>query len=445
MANSHDYELANATGADFRSDLNTLLLQIKATNAGSDAPSSTAEGMLWYESDADVLHVYDGSAWKAIIKFVATGSSQALGTGDTVTHANLATITGTVQGVGQGNSPTFAALTIADGTGDLNIASHDGSNGLKLGGTLVTATAANLNLLDGVTDLCTQNELDARVSAASTAAQGVGTGNSPTFAGGTFNGSVSMADGTHNLNIISHDGSTGGLKLENVLVTATAAELNILDGVTATSTELNLMDGCTASTAEINILNGCTSSTAELNILDGVTATPVELNTLDGVNSTLTAAELNILDGVTSTATELNILDGVTSTTAELNILDGVTSTATELNLLDGVTSTTAELNILDGVTSTATELNLLDGVTATTTELNYLDITTLGTAEASKAVTADASGHISMNDKNITNTGDVSLDSVSADGTGITLNDPVIFKKEAFMKSKHQSWVLGG
>ena len=35
--------------------------------------------------------------------------------------------------------------TFADGAIDVNIASHDGSNGLKLGGTLVTATAADLN------------------------------------------------------------------------------------------------------------------------------------------------------------------------------------------------------------------------------------------------------------------------------------------------------------
>ena len=34
---------------------------------------------------------------------------------------------------------------VADGTNDFNIASHDGSNGLKLGGTLVTASAAQIN------------------------------------------------------------------------------------------------------------------------------------------------------------------------------------------------------------------------------------------------------------------------------------------------------------
>ena len=42
-----------------------------------------------------------------------------------------------------------------------------------------------------------------------------------------------------------------------------------------------------------------------------VTATPAELNILDGV--TATAAEINALDGITSTVTELNYTDGVTS------------------------------------------------------------------------------------------------------------------------------------
>jgi hypothetical protein len=86
--------------------------------------------------------------------------------------------------------------------------------------------------------------------------------------------------------------------------------------------------------------------------LDGtdITATAAELNILDGV--TASAAELNILDGVTATTAELNILDGVTSTAAELNILDGATVTVSELNILDGATLTTTELNYVDGVTS---------------------------------------------------------------------------------------------
>lgn len=40
-----------------------------------------------------------------------------------------------------------------------------------------------------------------------------------------------------------------------------------------------------------------------------------------------------------------------------------------------------------------ATEIAILNGATVTTAELNYNDITTLGTSEASKVVTADANG----------------------------------------------------
>ena len=153
-----------------------------------------------------------------------------------------------------------------------------------------------------------------------------------------------------------------------------------------------------------------------------VSATAAELNIMDGVTST--TAELNILDGVTSTTAELNILDGVTSTTAELNILDGVTATASEINKLDGVTATTSELNILDGVTSTATELNLLDGITtlsgsntgdesaASTSASGIVELATAAEVktgtDASRAVTPDT-----LAAKSITATIDVSsLDS---------------------------------
>ena len=104
-----------------------------------------------------------------------------------------------------------------------------------------------------------------------------------------------------------------------------------------------LMDSELTAIASVKALNQGVATTdsptfAGLTLgATALTATAAELNVLDGITST--TAELNILDGVTSTAAELNILDGVTSTAAELNILDGVTATATELNYVDGVTS----------------------------------------------------------------------------------------------------------
>jgi hypothetical protein len=90
-------------------------------------------------------------------------------------------------------------------------------------------------------------------------------------------------------------------------------------------------------TVQVANVSDLTASAEELNTLDGITASTAELNLLDGV--TATTAELNILDGVTATASEINLLDGVTATTAELNLLAGVTATTTELNYVDGVTS----------------------------------------------------------------------------------------------------------
>jgi hypothetical protein len=54
----------------------------------------------------------------------------------------------------------------------------------------------------------------------------------------------------------------------------------------------------TASAAEINVLDGVTASTAELNILDGVTADAAELNLLDGSSAgTVANSKAVIYDG----------------------------------------------------------------------------------------------------------------------------------------------------
>ena len=124
-----------------------------------------------------------------------------------------------------------------------------------------------------------------------------------------------------------------------------------------------------------------------------------QFTTLGAAAVTTTAAELNILDTVTATATELNYLDITTLGTSEASKV--VTADANgDVTIADGaydfdVASHDGTNGLLLGgtlVTATATELNLIDGYTGTTDELNYNDVTTLGTVEASKAVTAAAS-----------------------------------------------------
>ncbi len=198
------------------------------------------------------------------------------------------------------------------------------------------------------------------------------------------------------------DGAVAPAELTGV--TSTAAEINILDGVTATATELNLLDGVTATTAELNYVDGVTSAIQTQ--ID--TKAPVAGPTFTG---TLTAPTINASTAlqiggaaITATATELNKMDGVTVSASDIN---SVTAKAPTADPTFTGTATAPTINASTAlqiggaaITSTAAELNILDGVTATAAELNYNDITTLGTSQASKVVTADANGDITLSEE---------------------------------------------
>lgn len=116
---------------------------------------------------------------------------------------------------------------------------------------------------------------------------------------------------------------------ENVTLTATATELNILDGITSSTAELNILDGVTASTAEINKLDGLTVSTDELNRLDGIASNiqdqlddkaPLASPALTGTPSAPTAALGTNTTQVATTA----FVDAAIEALASRNlILDG--------------------------------------------------------------------------------------------------------------------------
>lgn len=72
-------------------------------------------------------------------------------------------------------------------------------------------------------------------------------------------GDVVFADGSTSVDIKSHDLSANGLKLDGTLVTASAAELNIMDGVTRTASQINsARDGTVTSVATSSGLTGGT-------------------------------------------------------------------------------------------------------------------------------------------------------------------------------------------
>lgn len=94
------------------------------------------------------------------------------------------------------------------------------------------------------------------------------------------------------------------LKINNVTVTATAAELNTLDGITATTAELNHTDGVTSNiqtqlnAKQSTITGGATTITGSN--LATSRALISDINGKVAASSTITETELNYLNGVTS-------------------------------------------------------------------------------------------------------------------------------------------------
>lgn len=113
-------------------------------------------------------------------------------------------------------------------------------------------------------------------------------------------GQLNITASSNNVNISGHDGSTKGLKLNNTLVTATATELNILDGCTATYNELNILDGATLTTTQLNYLSGVTPGTGAIDkalVLDS-SRNITNINALTmGSDLKITAGDFVIDDG----------------------------------------------------------------------------------------------------------------------------------------------------
>ncbi len=155
----------------------------------------------------------------------------------------------------------------------------------------------------------------------------------------------------------------------------------------------------------------------QLGNIGDVTATATEVNLLDGV--TATTNELNILDGVTATATELNLVDGSSAGTI-------VNSKAVIYGSAGEVNATTLQI-AGTSITSTAAELNILDGVTSNATEINYLDGITLGTASASKVLSVDSNLDV-QSIRNLSIDGDLTVGgtTTTVNSTVVTIDDPI-------------------
>ena len=156
-----------------------------------------------------------------------------------------------------------------------------------------------------------------------------------------------FVDGTAYLDAINFNGTA---------ITATAAELNILDGVTATATELNLIDGVTATTAELNILDGVTATAAELNILDVSGSTIGSLSEISTIASDDVLLALDTSGGGIKKVARSTLVSGLATSSAISNVVEDTSPQLggnLDMNGADIVTTSNATLDLAPNGTGT--------------------------------------------------------------------------------------------
>ena len=154
-----------------------------------------------------------------------------------------------------------------------------------------------------------------------------------------------------------------------VQVTASAAELNKLDGVTSSTAELNVLDGATLNVDELNKLDGCSATTAELNVLNAVTAGTLTASKAVVVNSNKELDEIRLTSLylsnqlVSSNATELNLLSGITAIDTDLSTVAGThTTLVSALAAKTYIDNTRSGLEVKDSVVVATTGNITLSG-----------------------------------------------------------------------------------
>jgi len=275
--NSATASANSATAAAASADaFDDIYLGTKSSDPTTDNDGDAlAAGMLYFNSQTDLLRVYTGSAWQnAAVDttgFVTVSGTQTL-TNKTLTAPVIASIATVSNG----------ALELApNGTGTVVVKGNTNSGAIKFN--------------------CESNTHGQTVIAQPHSASVTNTSKLPAGASSTLVSLVST-------DTLTNKTLTSPKINEDVAVTSTATELNLLDGVSGlVQADFTKLAALTSTAAELNILDDVTVTTAELNYSDlatlGTTAAS-KVFTADANNLTkVSGAVLNVEDTLTDGST----------------------------------------------------------------------------------------------------------------------------------------------
>jgi hypothetical protein len=350
---------------------------------------------------------------------IDTGSSTITTTG-LISGGSLDIDDVLINGTTIGHTDDTDLITLANGVA--TVAGEISVTTLDIGGTNITSTAAEINLIDGGATVGTTAVADGdgilhndngtmKVTSAATfktyfqsgissAADDITAGDAAVTLS-TSSGNITIdatandtdiifkgTDNSSDITMLTLDGSDAGsatfndkvivgdgkLVLNSTAVTSTAAELNLLDGVSGlVQADLTKLAAVDSTAAELNIVDGGTSATSTT-VADADRVVLNDNGTMVQVAVTDLAAyfddEITAMPNLTSVGT-------LTTLTVDNVIINGTTIGHTDdtdlITLADGIATVAGEVSLttLDiggtNVTSTAAELNIVDGGTSAT------------------------------------------------------------------------------
>ena len=393
-----DILVYDASVSGFVADSDTY---IKTTDSAEIKSLFSAGGDLSYDSAAGQFSI-NVDSFASAISLVSYGDGSAsapsiTNTGDTDTGLHFPsanTMAFTAGGTSQFTMTDGVIAPVTDNDVDLGTSSlefkdayFDGTvhtDAINLDGTAITSTAAELNLLDGVSGLVQAD----------------------------FTKLAAVTSSATELNLL--DGVSGLVQADFTklaAVTSSADEINLLDGVSGlVQADFTKLAAVTSSATELNILDGDTSASSttiadadRVIVNDGGTMKQVavtdlaayfddEITAMPNLTSVGTLSTLTVDDVIINGATI-----GHTSDTDLITVASGVMTVAGEVDAVSLDISGNADIDgtleadaiSIDGttITATAAELNALDGINSTVTELNIVD----GDTSATSTTVADA------------------------------------------------------
>jgi Chaperone of endosialidase len=213
-------------------------------------------------------------------------------------------------------------------------------------------------------------------------------------------GDETIIHSSDSFNVAGHNGTTIGLKLAGVLVTATASELNYVDTTpgTAEASKALVLD----ANRDIDNINVLTADTVNVSTFAAEDLSAENITTTGnvGINTSDLTYGLQVNH---STGNVLRLTFNDNSGSSPTSRADFTMDNANNLSI---TASNSVNIAVHNGVDTGLRLAGTL--VTATATELNYVD-TTPGTAEPSKALVLNSSkditgiNSISMNSLNLT------------------------------------------